>query len=171
MNYKIYKIARKNLRDLLRSYREFNYIFLDDWRGPRFVYDVDEIKNYPGKRFLQSRLYQLLNKEKPGIFTIGLLKASKEDKKIFGNEYFLNCKTFDQFSTCYAKFLSFKAVTKKEILAEMKLLKNVKIIYAKKGNRLKLEKEFRKLSINKAIENSTGEKRRLIVVCAKLLKV
>jgi hypothetical protein len=41
MNKKILKIAEKNAKNLIEKYDGFNNIILDNWRGYRFIFDVE----------------------------------------------------------------------------------------------------------------------------------
>lgn len=151
MNKSTIKLANKKLKLLLRRYKGFNTVFLDNWRGFRFIYDSKEIKSYPGKSFLQSRLFELLKNENPGKFTASLCRASVSDKKLFGLQYFLNCKTYRQYAKCYINFFIKKVRTKEQAADEILLLKNMKIVFSKEGNLKVLERQFRLLVLTEVL--------------------
>jgi len=151
MNKIILKSANKKITQLLSQYSGFNIVFLDNWRGFRFIYDTDEIKKYPGKTFLRSRLYNLLKNEKAGLFSAALYKAESKDKKLFGPQYFLNCKTFRQYAYCYINFFVKEVKTRKQAVNEILLLKNMKIIFLKTGNPEIMERKFRIFVLKKVL--------------------
>lgn len=152
MNKKILQVARKKFKELAKKYNKFNIVFLDNWRGYRFVYDTDEAKKYRGKNLYKSKLYKLLENEKPDVFSADLYRTSPADKKIFGQNPFLNYRTSRQYRDCYVNFILKKARKKKQIIEELEYIRDLKIIYAKKGNKSKLEKEFRGLVVRKVLE-------------------
>lgn len=162
MNQIIFKQASLKLEELLKKYDRFITVFLDDWRGYRFIYDVkksDCCKNGCQK----CPLYQLLKDEKEiDDFAAGLYLASTEEKKLFGPQKFLNCKSFLEYQNCYANFLLKKCRTKKEIFDELNLVKNMKVIYTKNSSQKKQELRFKKGVIKKALISSSRQKRRII---------
>lgn len=144
MNKKILEPALKKFKKLKKKYKGFTNVGVDNWRGYRYIFDTEDVKKCKNK-CLKCRLYLLLEKEKEGIFSPTLYLASKKDKKLFGQQNFLNCKTLKQYQNCYANFLIKKTKTKKEIKDELVLVKNFKIIFSKEDSNLKiLEKEFQK---------------------------
>jgi len=162
MNKKVLQIARKKFKELAKQYDQFNTVFLDNWRGYRFVYDTDEVKKYRGLSFFKSRLYALLKNEKPGLFSADLYPASREEKRLYGPNPFLNCKTYRQYRDCYAFFLLKKVHIKKEIVAELSLVKNLKVIYARTGGEKALEKKFRRAVISRVMASASEGKRMII---------
>ncbi|MFA5990634.1 MAG: hypothetical protein WC794_00100 [Candidatus Doudnabacteria bacterium] len=162
MNKIILQTAKRKIKYILKRYKGLNTVFLDNWRGFRFIYDCGEINKLPGKKFLQSKLYTLLKNEKSGTFSAGLLIASSKDKKLFGRQYFLNCKTFRQYAGCFSRFVIKEAITKKEILTEMDLIKNIKIIYSNKGKIKVLENSFRGIIVRQILAKTKGDKKRII---------
>ncbi|MBU0612523.1 hypothetical protein KKB10_00750 [Patescibacteria group bacterium] len=140
MRKDILKIAYKKLNELSKKYDGFINIVVDDWRGFRFVFDTEDVrlckndcKNCP--------LFQLLKNEKEGYFSVGLYPSNKEDKKLFGPQNFLNCKTLDQYQNCYLNYLK-QCKSDVEINKELQLVKGMKIIYSK-GNINKAEQKFK----------------------------
>jgi len=143
MNKKIIKIAEKKANSLIEKYDGFNNIVLDNWRGYRFIYDTDNfLKNkLDGKKY---RLSTILKNEKvTKYFNGGLLLATNKDKKIFGQQKYLNTKTLQQYKNCYLNFIK-QIETKKEVEKELFLVRNFKIIYVVNGERRKLEKRLKK---------------------------
>jgi hypothetical protein len=164
MYKKILRIAKLKFKKLFENYRYFNVVFVDNWRGFRFVYDTDEIKKYSANKFYKSQLYYLLGKERyVGKFSIGLHPANKADKRLFGPEIFLNCKTYKQYQNCYINFLLKKKLTYKQIIEELELIKNLKIIYSKTGSKKGLERKFRLAVIEKVLVKANKSKREAIL--------
>ena len=154
-------MAYDKFRELSEQFDGFISVILDDWRGYRFIYDVKETtcckngcKNCP--------LYALLKDEKNGLFTAGLLPASQEDKKIFGPQNFLNCKSIRQYQDCYTNFLVNRCFTKEEIFSELDLMKNIRIIYSKYNWGDGQEVKFRREVIYRTIDLSDPKKSNLI---------
>lgn len=152
MRKDILKIAIKKFRQLSKKYNSFINIIVDDWRGFRFVYDSKDVRKCKNM-CLKCSLYLLLKDEKKELFSAGLYPANEEDKKLFGKQNFLNCKSLRQYQNCYINFLVKKVKTKKEFEAEIKLIKNLKIIFSREDNINDLEKRFRD-SIIKKIKRS-----------------
>lgn len=152
MNKIILNQALVKLNELLKKYNGFNTIFLDNWRGYRFIYDIEKDCNCKNG-CLKCPLYCLLKdeQEKNG-FTAGLYIASPEDKDLFGSQKFLNIKSFEEYQNCYINFLLKKCKTTKEICDEISLIKGVKILYSKKSSAKTQEQEF-KSGIKNAIQN------------------
>lgn len=166
MNKKIIKLAEVKFKNLLKKYDGFCNIILDDWRGYRLIYDCIEVRNCKNQ-CQQCQLYKLLKNEKKGDFTANLYQASSKDKKIFGKQNFLNCKTLKEYQNCYINFLNQKNLTNQEIKSELKLIKNLKIIYSKEENRVLQEKIFKKSLINQLIKATSGQKKEIIKNYAK----
>jgi len=162
MNKKILRIAKKKFQVLAKQYSQFNVVFLDNWHGFRFVYDVEELKKYHGKNFYKSRFYKLLKNEKPAIFTANLYKASRADKKLYGPNPFLNCKTYREYYNAYAVYLLKKTNNKRQVIKELKLIKNLRVIYSKNGDERNLERKFRRLLIQKVLRLASQHKRSII---------
>lgn len=148
MRKDILKIAIKKFRQLSRKYNGFINIIVDDWRGFRFVYDTKDIMKCKNM-CLRCPLYLLLKNEKKELFSAGLYPANMEDKKLFGKQNFLNCKSLKQYQNCYINFLTKKVRTRKEFEAEIKLIENLKIIFSREDNINDLEKKFKTSIIKK----------------------
>lgn len=149
MNKKIIKIAEKKIKNLIEEYNGFNNVILDNWRGYRFIFDTEKFltNKINGKKY---RLSILLKNEKLGYFNAGLLLASSKDKKMFGKQKYLNCKTLKQYKNCYLNFIK-KINNKKELKDELKLVKNLHIFYSKNNNKNKLEKNFKNRILKSSI--------------------
>jgi hypothetical protein len=91
-------------------------------------------------------------------------EAGDDDKKIFGPQNFLNCKTIRQYINCYANFVLKKTETEKEIIDELNLVKNAKVIYSRDGWNDKL---FKQKIIQKILRKSNKNKKKIIL---KILK-
>ena len=123
-------VAEKKFKILRKKYDKFVCVFVDNWRGYCFIFDTEDVRNCRND-CANCDLFKLLKNEKGGVFSGKLNPASIEDKKIFGPQNFLNCKTLEQYINCYANFLIQKTKTKKDILVELNLIKEAAIIYAK----------------------------------------
>jgi len=154
MNKKIIKIATKKIKNLIKEYDGFNNVILDNWRGYRFIFDTEKFltNKTNGKKY---RLSVLLNNEKPGYFNAGLLLANNRDKKMFGRQKYLNCKTLKQYKNCYLNFIK-KIINKKELENELELVKNLHVLYSKNNNKTKLEKDLK----NKILKSSVVKKQK-----------
>jgi len=170
MKKSVIKTAEKKLKNLQKKCNGFINIVVDDWRGYRFVFDTKDVrkcdndcKNCP--------LYQLVKDEPEGLFSAGLYKASAADKKLFGPQNFLNCKTLMQYQNCYINFLAKKAKTEKEIKKELNLIKNMKIIFSKNKDKNKLNKKFKKNIISETLKLSRGQKKKIVTKYSQKLKI
>ena len=108
----------------------FINIIFDDWRGWRLIFDTKEVRNCKNN-CPDCPLYLLL---KNNDLTNELYPASMGDKKMFGQQNFLNCKTIEQYINCYVNFLSKKCRTKKQTEDELTLIQNSQIIYSKNNS-------------------------------------
>ncbi|MFH0863942.1 MAG: hypothetical protein V1858_02565 [Candidatus Gottesmanbacteria bacterium] len=162
MNKKILNIAIKKFKKLKPEYKGFINVGVDNWRGFRFIFDTQDVRNCKNNCSV-CPLYQALRVEKKGLFSAGLYPASKEDKKLFGKQNYLNCKTLKQYQNCYVSWLVKKAKTRKKIEDEIKLIKNFRIIYSnKKTNIIKQEVRFRQEIINKVLQNVSIKRSKLL---------
>jgi len=153
MKKSILKIANKKFEDFIKKYDGFINVVVDDWRGYRFVFDTKDVRKCKND-CKNCKLYQLLKDEKPGIFDTGLYPASAEDKKLFGNQRYLNCKTLDQYRDAYCNFILKKITIKKELADELKLVKGFSIIYSRYGNRKLKERKIKNYILLKSADNS-----------------
>lgn len=141
MKKEIIKIAEKKLRILSKQYDRFVNVVVDDWRGYRFIFDTEDVRNCKNN-CSQCGLYKLLKNEKDDYFSAGLILAADSDKIIFGSQNYLNCKTLEQYQRCYLNFIK-TIKTKEELEDELNLVKNLKIIYSKEGKKNIIEKRFK----------------------------
>ena len=151
MRKDILKIASKKFQELSKKYKKFLNVFVDDWRGYRFIFDTKDVRKC-NNDCVNCDLFKLLKGEKENLFSAGLYLASDEDKKIFGPQNYLNCKTLKQYADCYTNFLINSAKNKSDILAELKLIKQLRIIYSKNNDRSLLEKEFKDNIIRRVLK-------------------
>jgi len=142
MNKKILKLAKIKFKELSKKYDGFINVIVDDWRGYRFIFDTTDVRKCKNKCD-ECKLYNLLKNEREGLFSSGLFKASKVDKEIFGKQNYLNCKTLEQYQQCYINFIKKKITTFDELSDEIKLIKNLKIIYSKNNNVDEIENNFK----------------------------
>jgi hypothetical protein len=149
MKKSILKIANKKFKNFIKKYDGFINVVVDDWRGYRFVFDTEDVKKCKND-CKNCKLYQLLKNEKPGIFDAGLHPANAEDKKLFGNQRYLNCKTLKQYRDAYCNFILKKITTKKELNDELKLVKEFSIIYSRRGNKKAKERTTKNSIISKS---------------------
>lgn len=143
MNNKIIKIAEKKLVNLIKEYDGFINVVVDNWRGYRFVFDTEDVRNCKNN-CKECKLYNLLKNEKQGYFNSGLYLASEEDKKIFGNKKYLNCKTLEEYKKSYIDFINKKICSKEELAKELNLVKNFAVIYSKNMDIKKIEESLKK---------------------------
>ena len=163
MNKKVLKVAGRKLKKLFEQYDGFVNVFVDDWRGLRFVFDAECVRDCKND-CVNCPLYKLVKNEVagPAGFTAGLKLADEKDKKLFGPQRFLNCKTLDQYAASYAKFLVQECETKKEIVEELKLIKGCQLIYSRKGDAAVLDREFKKKVVDRAVLQASGKKKELL---------
>jgi len=161
MDKKIIKLAVKKLSQFQKKYNKFTNVIVDDWRGFRFVYDTQDVRNC-NNNCQNCDLYKLLKNEQNGLFSAGLYQASAEDKKLFGNQNFLNCKTIKQYQDCYINFLIKAANTKESVKKELDLIRHVWIIYSKDGDEIKKTKRFKQTIIKKVMLLSPNKKKKII---------
>jgi len=162
----IIKQAKKELKKLSKEYSGFNNVIVDDWRGYCFIFDTSDVRRCQNK-CRSCILYKLLKDRRGGKFNSGLLPANKADKKIFGQQNYLNCKTLEQYSRCYLNFIR-KIKNKKELIKELRLISNLKIIYSR-GNKVgELEQNYKNFIFIKAISQACSSKRKVIKKYFKL---
>lgn len=165
-------LAGKKLKQLQKQYAGFINVIVDNWRGNRFIFDTIDVRSC-SQNCNKCPLYNLLKKEKEAkSFSSSLYPATLEDQKIFGPQPFLNCKTLNQYKNCYTNWLIKKTFTKKEIEVELKLIKNLRIIYSKEANNPSLlENKLKKSIIINTLKKTTGEKKQIIKSLAVKMKL
>jgi hypothetical protein len=142
-------LASDAFERLSKEPNAFINMYVDNWRGWRFIFDTEEVRNC-NNDCRNCKLYNLLKNEKEGIFSAGLYPANQKDKKLFGGQNFLNCKTLEQYIDCYVNFLLKEANTEREIREELNLIRNFRIIFSRETDDLKKkENEFRRSIIKK----------------------
>ncbi|OGF24668.1 hypothetical protein A3H09_00710 [Candidatus Falkowbacteria bacterium RIFCSPLOWO2_12_FULL_45_13] len=156
----IIKQAQRKFKQLEKKYGDFIFVIADDWRGWRFVYDTGDVRRCQND-CANCRLFNLLKKERPGEFTADLYRGNVRDKKFFGPQNFLNCKTLAQYGQGYVKFIK-KIKNPAELREELNLVKNLKIIYARTGNKVQMEKIFKRSIFRQALKQSGGWKKEMI---------
>lgn len=156
----IIRKAKTKFNKLAKNYDGFVNVVVDDWRGWRFIFDTDDVRSCDNN-CADCPLFKLVEKEKPGIFSAGLYRASSADKKFFGSQNFLNCKTLAQYGQGYINFIK-KIRSKKELVEELKLVSNLKIIYSRDYRASVLEKKYKNFIFNQAAKQAGGWKRKII---------
>lgn len=149
MRKDILKIANNKFIELSKKYDGFINVIVDDWRGYRFVFDTRDVRNCKND-CINCPLFDLLKNEKSGVFSAGLYRASEKDKLLFGPQKYLNCKTIDQYQSCYLNFLK-QCRTEKEIKEELNLVRSMKLVYSNEDIN-KVEKSFRQTIFSKYID-------------------
>lgn len=163
MQKQILQTAKRKIKELSANYDGFINITVDDWRGFRFIFDTKDVRQCKNN-CSNCRLYQLLKNEKNNqLFSTGLYPAKPEDKKIFGRQNFLNCKTLNQYANCYINFILKITRTKKEIFNELSLIENSKLIFSKNENAKKIENKFKQKIIKTILKKSPANKKRIIL--------
>ena len=156
----IIRKAKIKFNKLAKKYDGFINVVVDDWRGWRFIFDTEDVRKCDNN-CAGCPLFKLVKKEAPGVFSAGLYRASSADKKIFGPQNFLNCKTLAQYGQGYINFIK-KIKNKKELIAEIKLVSNLRIIYSRDYKASELEKNFKRAIFRQAIKQTGGWKRKII---------
>ncbi len=162
MRSDIQRLAIRSFQKLSKRYRKFTTVFVDDWRGYRFVFDTEDTKRCTND-CANCGLFKLLKNEKSGVFSSGLLKATDNDKELFGFQNQLNCKTLEQYAACYVDFLVAMPNNEREIMAELALLRDVSILYSKNSTEENLEQKFKNDVLRESLRRTRGRKRRLIM--------
>ena len=145
-----------NFKTLKKQPNNFINIIFDNWRGWCSIFDTTEVRNCKNN-CTTCPLYLLLKKNN---LPNELYPASKKDKKIFGPQNFLNCKTIKQYINCYVNFLDKKCQTKKQIEKELSLIQNSQVIYSKDNGWD--SKKFKKTIIQKAKKKIDKNKNEII---------
>jgi len=148
MNKKKLKKLIEIINKLSKEYNGFISVSFDNWRGFRFIFDTKETRKCDNN-CKECPLYNLLKKEKIYKNNFGLIKATKNDKQLFGPQNFLNCKTLEQYENCFVNFILKECKTEKEIKDELNLVKDFKIVFSKNDSVKKIEKDFKKSVMNK----------------------
>ncbi|KKW41050.1 hypothetical protein A2454_04120 [Candidatus Peribacteria bacterium RIFOXYC2_FULL_55_14] len=161
MDPEILLSAQDKFRELSEKFDGFISVILDNWRGYRFIYNV-EMTACCRYGCVRCPLAVLLKDEKDGAFTARLLPAGKRDKRLFGPQNFLNCKSISQYQNCYTDFLVERCFTREEIFGELDLVKNMQIIYSRFGAEKNKETAFRQGVVRNAIALSGVRKAELI---------
>ena len=144
MNKRKLNIAIRKIDKLSNKYKGFINIGFDNWRGFRFIFDTDDVRKC-NNDCKNCQLYNFLKEEGISRDSFGLFLASAKDKRLFGPQRFLNCKTLKQYEDCFVNFILQKNITEQEIKKELRLIKNFKIIFSRSNKNLyKLEQDFKK---------------------------
>jgi hypothetical protein len=157
-------IANRELKRIIKNYDGLNNVILDNWRGYRFIFDSRDVKNCQND-CENCRLNKVLKQMPNPVRFAKLIKASEEDKKIFGGQNYLNCKTISQYKNCFVNFIVKKTKTKSEICNELNLVRNLKFIFSRSGDGENQEKRFKNDVIMRAIKLATKSKRKIIIKC------
>ena len=142
-----------NFKILKKQPNNFINIIFDNWRGWRLIFDTKEVRNCKNN-CPSCALYLLLKKNN---LSNELYKANSDDKKIFGKQNVLNCKTIEQYINCYVNFILNKTKTKKEIANELNLVKEARVIYSKENWDSKL---FRQKIFQTLLKKADGNKKK-----------
>lgn len=145
-------IAQKISLSLAKS-GYFNYIILDNWRGWCLIYDIRK------SRLVSKRQALLLIKKYNKYKLAQLKKATKEDKKIFGSSNYLNCRSLYSYKRCYINWFTLKINSIAEAKQELDLLKGFKILYSSSKNKSKIQNNFKRDVIRKALAKCPVERR------------
>lgn len=149
MDPQIIELAEKEWQKIRRKYDGFETIIVDSWRGYRFIFDAPVVKNCRNN-CLNCPVFQALKEETcRKEFSADLLPASENDKKLFGVQNFLNCKTLAQYQRCFANFLSQPNLSPQEIREELTLIQNLEILFSKTKNKKQIKKNFLKNVLQK----------------------
>lgn len=160
INQRIIKTAGSIFARLCKNYCGFQNVFIDDWRGYRFVFDTLDVRRCQNN-CRQCRLFRVLKDEKEQSgFSPGLYRANKADKQNFGPQKNLNCKTLGQYINCYVNYFARIAVTPKQINDELRLVKNIRCVFtATNGSRNIMEKRLKAMIIEKTWKRLAKEDR------------
>ncbi|MBU1167877.1 hypothetical protein KKC60_05760 [Patescibacteria group bacterium] len=156
MNKKIVAEAKKDLILIRSTYSDSLNIGFDNWRGYRFIFDTSDVRNCKND-CPNCPLYVSIKKSQSKF---GFIKATQEDKKIFGPQNQLNCKTLAQYSQCYTNFITTKINSYQEMKEELTLITGFKVLYSKNGQESKIETDFKQGIIRKAEKILDNKKRK-----------
>ena len=109
-------LLAKKISASLAKTNHFNYIMLDNWRGWCLIYDIK--KSRPARKKQAVWLIQKYSKYK----LARLKKANRSDKKIFGLNEYLNCRSLNNYKRCYINWLIKRVSGVAEARQELDLL-------------------------------------------------
>jgi len=161
MDKKIINIAKTQLKELMKNHDGFINVIVDDWRGFRFIFDCIEVRNCENN-CSSCKLFKAIKNKKIGQFNTDLYPADEEDRKLFGPQKFLNCKTLKQYQKCYVNFLLKRTEKKKEIEEELALILDSEIIFTKNGKLKEKNISFKKNIFKKVIKKAGKRKNKII---------
>jgi len=141
--------AQAEARELVQKYDGIKTIIFDDWRGWRFIIDSADLKRCDNN-CSACPLYQFLTGSRIKFKYAKLIPASERDKKVFGPRQFLNCKSWREYQQCYINFFATEIKSPTEFRAELRLLRNMRVLYFKLGSVQKLESRFKSVVIKKS---------------------
>ena len=166
-------IAGNKLKKLQKKYDGFINVFVDNWRGYRFVFDTSDTQKCTND-CQNCPLFLLLKNAKENInsFSTALFKATAEDKRIFGQQNYLNCKTTKQYKKCFVNYLLQNINDKKAVTKELIFIKNFRLIYSKNIRSLKrTENNFKKSIIKKTLIKCDKNQKLLVSELVQRLKI
>lgn len=146
---------------IVKKYPQVNNIIFDNWRGWRFIFDTEEVRRCHND-CQNCGLYKFLKGRRRSANYAGLIKASKNDKAMFGRENFLNCKSWENYQNCYTYFILNKTKTAAEIKSELDLLMGLRVVYSANGLPELLEDRFKKEVIGAVLAGCNRRKREII---------
>jgi len=161
MNKNDFNKALGEARQLVKILPNIKNIILDDWRGWRFIFDTEDVRNCQND-CLNCGLYKTLKIDDSKNIYSQLIKAKPEERDFFGPENFLNCKSLAGYKKCYLNFILKKTVTRQEIWAELDLLMGMRIIYSSGQAPLLLEECFKREVVNSVLAVCGQTKKRII---------
>ena len=155
--------AMKIFKSLSGKHDTFINVFVDDWRGWRFIFDTEEVRNC-NNDCDHCGLFRILKNEKEGeSFSARLYPASQADKGFYGKQNFLNCKSIEQYRDCYASYLLKGAKTESDVEIELNKIRNSRIIFSREtADLLKKEDEFRKSILEMVLKQADVYRRDMI---------
>lgn len=162
MNKKILKIAKKEFEDLSEQYDKFINVFVDDWRGYRFVFDTIDVRKCKNDCQNCDLCKLLRNRKEMKGFSASLYPASPKDRKLFGPQKYLNCKTASQYQESFINYIK-EQRNETEIVKELELIRDLAVIFSKEG----INSTFKSLILSELIQTVGGKKRKLILEYAK----
>ena len=126
----------------------FDRIILDDWRGPRLVFDTPLADACPPDSCEQCPLFRAVGEDSQGIdpaaFRGTLLRLSKEERDFFpGGQRMLNCKRTPQYAECFGRWMRDRCASREQVQEEFGLIMQIRIVFPILPDRILHEDEAR----------------------------
>ncbi|MBR9682267.1 MAG: hypothetical protein GOV02_01195 [Candidatus Aenigmarchaeota archaeon] len=148
---------------------QLNTVLVDPWRGLNAVYGMSICNNDCDSCSLGRYVQDSDISIKVNDVSFALIPATEDEKKEYGYQNNLSCKTVDEVRNAFVLYLTKKLGTYKEFLGELKDIRGTDVIYSRgsvisNGSVLSNEEvteEFRKSIITVALGKLSSTESRL----------